>query len=73
MYNAITKKGTEVIVYTTKDVEPNEGGLYCEINLANGDIPLDDFCIHPHDCDCSNDSAVEEYIKNYILSDEIDY
>jgi hypothetical protein len=72
MTRATTAKGTGVIVFTTPDVEPNEGGLYCEICLEWDGDRFDDFCIHPDDCDCSDEEQVDAYIDRYV-SEITDY
>ena len=62
---------TIVTITFTKDVEPNEGGYYCEVYL--GDTPdnkIDDFCIHPTDCDCTNMEEVESYARKFMNSVE---
>lgn len=60
-----TFNGTRVYVTYIKDVEPNEGGFYCEI--CNEDYhPFDNFCVHTDDCDCGNLDEVEDYIKEYV-------
>lgn len=66
MIRAKTKKGTPVWVSTIEDVEPNKGGLYCEIYLNFFGDRYDDFCIHAEDCDCTNDKAVIAYVRNYV-------
>lgn len=70
--DAKTKKGTPVFVHYIDDVEPNKGGLYCMVSLEPQlDVIYDDFCIHPSDTDCNDDSKVESYIRDFIsLIDE---
>lgn len=70
MILAVTKKGTKVWVATIEDVEPNEGGLYCEIYLDFNCDRFDDFCIHPEDCNCKSDMAVRAYVRNYVKTIE---
>ena len=68
MIHAKTKKGTDVWVALVDDVDENEGGFYCEVYedpWCDSDR-IDDFCIHPEDVDCSNDSEVTAYVCNYI-------
>lgn len=49
-----------------KDCGENEGGFYCQV-YADEDMTeqIDDFCIHPSDCDCNNEEAVKKFIKKY--------
>ncbi len=62
-----TKKGTKVFVSLVADVDPNEGGWYVEIYPADGkDMRIDDMCVHPEDCDCSNDEEVDACIQRYL-------
>lgn len=61
-----THKGTEVNVSFTPDVEPNEGGFYCTVEKTDSEAWLDDFCIHPEDCDCSDLNEVERFAREYI-------
>lgn len=66
MIRAYTHKGTPVWVQTINDVEPNKGGKYCMIHKnMYGDV-VDDFCIHPEDCDCNNETEIINYVKNYV-------
>ena len=61
-----TGKGTKVDVSFVEDVEPNEGGYYCEIARHDTLEPFDYFCIHPEDCDCTKYDAIEKYAKEYV-------
>ena len=61
-----TGKGTPVIVVFNDDVEPNKGGYWCEVLLHEGEDRIDDFCIHPEDCDCSNWAEVLQYAYDYM-------
>lgn len=73
MIQATTKKGLDVWVAFNPDCEYNTGGFYCEIwENQDMDCLLDDFCIHPGDCDCQDEAAVERYAKDYV-SQIIDY
>ena len=70
MVKATDKLGQTVYVTCTDDCEPNEGGYYCEV-YADEDLmyDLDFFCVHPEDCDCSDDNAVEAYIQEFIAEE----
>lgn len=63
---AYTKKGTKVDVSFVADVEPNEGGYYCEIARHNTLEPFDYFCIHPEDCDCEDYNAIQKFAEEYV-------
>ena len=56
-----------VYVHYIPDVGENQGGFYCMVyedeNLEN---EIDQFCITPEDCDCTNEKVVENYIRNYL-------
>ena len=67
-----TGKGTKVDVSFVEDVEPNEGGYYCEISRHDSLMPFDNFCIHPEDCDCKNWREVEKEARQ-IVSEIKDY
>ena len=61
------------IVYVTyiNDCESNTGGLWCQVYAdENCDRELDDFCIHPDDCDCSDEEVVEAYILGFVSVQE---
>ena len=49
------------------DCDENEGGYYVQVY---SDEDLDDlydyFCVHPDDCDCEDEDAVEVYVREYI-------
>ena len=65
------KAGHTLYVTTTPDCEDNEGGYYCEVYADEDFITkLDDFCVHPEDCDCDNDDEVEKYIMSYISQED---
>lgn len=70
MITARTWNGTEVNVSFVKDVGVNEGGYYCTIEKADSEAWIDDFCIHPNDCDCTNLDDVERYAREYVESIE---
>ena len=73
MVTAIDKAGHKVFVDYTPDCEYNEGGFYCETFAdEDGADKIDDFCIHPEDCDCTDEEAVEEYIRNYYKDEVLD-
>lgn len=69
--NARTGKGTPVHYDYIPDCGENTGGFYVEIYINDeqhcfeGDR-YDDMCVHPEDCDCSDNAAVEKYIKEEI-------
>lgn len=69
--NARTGKGTPVHFDFIPDCGPNTGGNYVEIFINEPEYGFegdryDDLCVHPEDCDCSDKSAVEKYIKEQI-------
>ena len=49
-----------------KDCDENEDGYFCEV-YADEDYSerIDYFCIHPEDCDCTNEDEVEKFIEEY--------
>lgn len=66
-------KYNKVYVSTCPDVGENKGGYYCQVySDEDMTIQIDDFCIHPDDCDCSDDNAIERFIIEYtkIYDDE---
>lgn len=66
------KKGQEVYVTFVPDVEPNEGGLYCETYTDDRcDNKIDDFCIHKGDCEMTQ-AGIENYIRNYYKDEVLD-
>lgn len=69
--NCVTADNFEVHLNIVDDVEPNEGGFYVEIEI--GEQKVDDFCIHPEDCDCSDPIAVALYAKNYVQNLELQW
>ena len=68
------KAGQTVYVSYIPDVDPNEGGYYCEtFRDEDEDEKIDDFVIHPEDLqDITNEDEVEGYIKNYYLDEILD-
>ena len=63
-----THDKTGLVLYITwiPDCGENKGGLYCETYLDECcDQKIDDFCIHPEDCDCNDDQAVENYVRHF--------
>lgn len=66
MITAKTKNGTLCVVSFVADVEPNVGGWYCQVERKENDYQLDDFCIHPNDCDCTNMQEVETFAREYV-------
>lgn len=63
---AHTGNGTKVDVSFVKDVEPNEGGYYCEIARHDTLEPFDNFCIHPEDCNCTDFYEVEALAREIV-------
>lgn len=64
------KAGQTVYITYIEDCGENEGGYYCEV-YADEDLmyDLDFFCVHPEDCDCSDDDAVEAYIREFVAEE----
>ena len=56
-----------VYVHYIPDCGENTGGYYCEV-YSDEDMEdqIDSFCIHPDDCDCTNEDEVVRYIKEYL-------
>lgn len=56
----------KVWISRCEDCDENEGGYYCQV-YADEDMEhqIDDFCIHPDDCDCSNEDEVKKFIEEY--------
>lgn len=49
-----------------RDCGENEGGYFCEVyDNEDMDNRIDYFCIHPEDCDCTDENEVEKFIKWY--------
>lgn len=63
-----TKKGTKVDVSFVEDVEPNEGGWYCEIAHHDTLQPFDNFCIHKEDCNCDDYDEFSKFAKEYVAN-----
>ena len=62
-----TKNGRTVWLVFNPDCEYNTGGFWVEIyEDENLDCRLDDFCIHPEDCDCKNMDAVEWFALGIV-------
>lgn len=56
----------KVWISTCKDCGENEGGYFCQVYADEDmEIEIDYFCIHPEDCDCSNDDEVKKFIEWY--------
>ena len=56
-----------VYVSCIADCGDNTGGCYCQVySDENMENQIDDFCIHPDDCDCTNENEVEAFIKEYV-------
>lgn len=73
MVEATDKLGQTVYVSYIDDCCENEGGYWCQVYCDDFlDYEIDDFCIHPEDCDCSDVDAVEEYIRAYAAQWEYD-
>lgn len=48
------------------DCDNNLGGYYCQVYIDRDmENQIDDFCIHPEDCDCTSESEVEKFIEEY--------
>lgn len=70
MVEAKDALGQVVYVSRVEDCCENEGGYWCQVYADEFlDYELDDFCVHPEDCDCSDESAVDEYIKKYVAEE----
>lgn len=59
------KYGNVWITYVS-DLKEYKGGCFCEV-YADEDFNerLDDFCISPEECDCTNEIEIEKFIKEY--------
>lgn len=76
MKRFVTKYGETVYVSYIDDVDPNEGGYYCEVEKDFGDKNeivlhvVDNFVIHREDIEglsCDGlDSKLEELTKDYL-------
>lgn len=74
MVEAKDKAGQIVYVSYIPDCEPNDGGLYCETYSDQWcDNKIDDFCIHPEDCNCESVEEVEKYIQDYYRNETLDF
>lgn len=61
------KNGNTVYVSYLDDCDENEGGYYCQVYTDKWyDHEIDDFCVHPYDCDCEDLDEVEKYIAKFI-------
>lgn len=62
-----TKSGMILYYDVQNDCDENYGGyfveVYTDINFIHR---LDYFCVHPEDCDCKNEDAVYDYVRQYI-------
>ena len=67
----LTKDNFEVTINIVDDCCENEGGFYVEVEI--NDQKVDDFCIHPEDCDCEDPIAVMEYARDYVRKLELDW
>lgn len=73
MIRVTDKDGNVVFVDYIHDCGSNVGGFYCQTySDERGDNKIDDFCIHPEDCDCSNYDEVEDYIRHYYENEVLD-
>lgn len=73
MITATDSKGKMVFVTTIEDCDENQGGLFCQVYAdRNFDKEIDNFCVHPDDCDCGSDTAVEAFVQRYVKSQEYD-
>ena len=67
------KAGQTIYITYINDCAENEGGFYCETySDDNCDNKIDDFCVHPDDCDCRNYDEVEDYIRHYYDNEVLD-
>ena len=71
MLEALTKNGRKVYLCFNEDCEDNEGGYWVEV-YTDKDLNnrIDDFCIHPDDCNCSDMFEVEECAKTYVKNQD---
>lgn len=76
MYIAKDKLGQRVYVTTVVDYFgdlANEPGWYCQVYAdENFGFEVDFFCIHPENCNCRDDVAVQKYIYDYVASEAYD-
>lgn len=68
MIKTTTKNGVSLFISLCDDVEPNEGGYYCEVYLdedCNEDF--DNFVIHKEDLDCfeNEDNGIKVLCEEY--------
>lgn len=56
----------DVWISTCQDYGENEGGYFCQV-YADEEMSkeIDYFCIHPEDCDCTDEEEVEKFIEEY--------
>ena len=55
-----------VWISMTPDCDVNAGGYYCQVYTDEAmEHQIDDFCIHPEDCDCSNQEDLAKFVANY--------
>ena len=55
-----------VWISRVEDCGENKGGYFCQVYAdENMEYEIDYFCIHPEDCDCSNDNDVDDFIRLY--------
>ena len=73
MVEAFDRLGQVVYVSYVDDCCENKGGYWCQVYCNDFlDYEIDDFCIHPEDCDCSDGNAVAERIRQYVSEQEYD-
>ena len=57
-----------VWISRTEDCDENKGGYFCQVYLDKDmEHEIDFFCIHPEDCDCTNEDDVEDFIRTYAM------
>lgn len=67
MREYIDATGNSIYVSTTPDCGTNKGGFFCQVYADESlNYEIDDFGVHPTDCDCTNENEVEEFIENYV-------
>lgn len=56
----------KVCISCIEDCDENEGGYFCQVYTDESlDHEIDYFCIHPEDCDCTNEKEVDKFIEEY--------
>ena len=61
-----------VYVDYIQDCDDNKDGYYCTVYIdADCEFEIDNFCIHTDDCNCFDEQAVEDYIKEYVKNYDV--